>query len=284
MPLAAAEAIAREGGGIARDIGRIGALATWRVTQGVYRFDPTLYENLVSTPLTGTIPVEIFSHLPEWCIYIETPGFYFIDDFLPGFFTHLEDDQNGGPPELRLLLDTTEGFIPAVIHLMPGASVLDGMKQTFLEAEAVGKATGNDYHVNVTEADFEHASRRLGELLNLVLYVCSSGADLPFHGLNRPFPKKIKGGYRYFPPDKPKVWDVGYRIGAAIRAAQSKEQSESQGGTHASPRPHIRRAHWHSFWTGPKRGVLKVYWLPPIPVGVQEIEGLIPVVREISPE
>ena len=23
-------------------------------------------------------------------------------------------------------------------------------------------------------------------------------------------------------------------------------------GTHASPRPHIRRAHWHSFWVGKK--------------------------------
>lgn len=35
------------------DIGIVGALAAWRVTQGVYRFDPDVFQELVSTPVSG---------------------------------------------------------------------------------------------------------------------------------------------------------------------------------------------------------------------------------------
>lgn len=67
------------------------------------------------------------------------------------------------------------------------------------------------------------------------------------------------------------TWDVGLRIGAALRRAHDAESSEGAGsGTHARPRAHIRRAHWHTFWTGPRDGdrVARVKWLPPIPVNV----------------
>lgn len=68
-------------------------LAAWRVTKGVYRFDDTLRQELTVMPLEGNLPAEIFYTLPEWCIYIETPGM--APPFLPkmaGFFAHLEYD------------------------------------------------------------------------------------------------------------------------------------------------------------------------------------------------
>ena len=36
------------------------------------------------------------------------------------------------------------------------------------------------------------------------------------------------------------------------------------GGTHASPRPHMRRAHWHLYWTGTGRAVPRVKWIAPV--------------------
>jgi hypothetical protein len=49
-----------------------------------------------------------------------------------------------------------------------------------------------------------------------------------------------------------------------------------EGASHASPRPHYRRAHWHHFWTGPRNvpGERKLIlkWLPPIPVGIQDLD------------
>ena len=81
------------------------------------------------------------------------------------------------------------------------------------------------------------------------------------------------------PPEEPRVWDVGVRISHAIRGSRDralysmKGENTAQGGAHASPRPHIRSAHWQVYWTGPRsasfperKPVLR--WIPPIPIGM----------------
>ena len=77
---------------------------------------------------------------------------------------------------------------------------------------------------------------------------------------------------------------VGVRIGSAIRKARHNERSSKPvHGTHSSPVPHIRKAHWHHFWTGPvtdKKLVLK--WLPPIPVNIDD--ELTTVIRDVKPD
>ncbi len=49
-------------------------------------------------------------------------------------------------------------------------------------------------------------------------------------------------------------------------------------------RPHVRRAHWHTFLTGPRSGeqtpILK--WLPPIPINVDNPGELPVVVRDVE--
>src|SRR5262249_43973173 len=91
---------------------------------------------------------------------------------------------------------------------------------------------------------------------------------------------------RLFPPDRPNRWEVGCRLGAALRRALSKRKPTALTGTHASSRPHIRRAHWHSFWTGKRdqpdarSAILK--WLPPIPVDVQDVEELTTTARAVG--
>jgi hypothetical protein len=55
-------------------LGIAGALATWRVTQGIYCFDSDLAEAIADTPRNGELPADLLFHLPEWCVYIETPG------------------------------------------------------------------------------------------------------------------------------------------------------------------------------------------------------------------
>ena len=54
-------------------------------------------------------------------------------------------------------------------------------------------------------------------------------------------------------------------------------------------RPHYRRAHWHSFWRGPRskpeEREITVKWIPPIPVNLGDVdEDLVPVVRKVSGE
>lgn len=79
VPLAGAKAVASEGRDElvrerSADVGRIGALAAWRQTQGIYVLDETLLEALWQTDLTGEIPVDVLYRLPEWCVYVATPA------------------------------------------------------------------------------------------------------------------------------------------------------------------------------------------------------------------
>jgi hypothetical protein len=80
-----------------------------------------------------------------------------------------------------------------------------------------------------------------------------------------------------FQAEDPMGWDVGVRLGAALRRAYQAEQSRLLGdGTHSGPRPSIRQAHWPGFWRGKLEGLRRfsLRWLPPVAVNVKELSEL----------
>jgi hypothetical protein len=287
LPLAGAHAIASAGRstplapGEAAWVGRVGALAAWRSTQGIYRYDPELLEGLWTTPLSGELPVELFFRLPEWCVYLELGG----RAGFQGAYTHLEWDANDGRCELRLLLDPgggVEDLLPVPLHLVPGGSLYDATQAALAETARQARRLGLPSLGTSFPMD-----EALSPLVSLLLYLCSEEPDvrdgagsqrLP----RRPNPIRTKKGLRLFPPDEPTVWETGFRLGAALRRAASGEWSEGAVAERAGPRPHIRRAHWHSYWTGTKDArKLSLRWLPPIPVGLEDMEKLRPTVRRV---
>src|SRR5690606_32674005 len=92
---------------------------------------------------------------------------------------------------------------------------------------------------------------------------------------------------RFFPPDQPTVWHTGFRIGTALRRAENERNTSQGAAERRSPRSHIRRAHWHAFWTGPRnepqKRKLVLHWLPPILVNVGDIDDIIPTIRSVEP-
>lgn len=237
----------------------IAALAGWRVTQGVYRFDPDLFDSVWHTPLDTQIPGEVLFRLPEWCVYIMTPGCVFAERSLGGFFAYLDYDAGSGRTELWLLLDLGEDHLFSALPIDLGRrSLLDGLETSrdrFLGILTQAGKASDLADINTT--DMRQYAGMLGSLVNLLLYISSVNAetlDASGHAPKRPSPKTTRKGPRLFPPDKPAEWQVGYRLGAALRAAASRsdDRAEHDIGEHrATPRPHIRRAHWHSYWMGP---------------------------------
>ena len=262
----------------------LAAVGSWRVTQGIYRFDPALYDAIIKTEITGDLPVEILFRLPEWCVYIEAPGLQYDGGEVYGFFAHLEHDQNTHHAELRLLIDTANGHATLPLHLDTSTldAAIDKMIQTSLKN--VGLAQLPD-GFSLTTKDIPTLRNEVEPFISLLLYLCSQNAEIG-DGQRLPTfpePRKTKSGLRMFAPDKPTMWDVGLRIGAALRRAYHNEQTH-QGGSHSSPRPHIRRAHWHSFWSGSRKESdnrkKQLKWLPPIAINV-DLGEIVPTVHPL---
>lgn len=261
------------------ELNKLDAIAAWRPGQDIVRFDKDVYNAIITTPLTGNFPVEVLWRQPAWAIYFETPGLDLINSTWDGFISYL-DITSSTKRQIRLFFvadDPANGLagrdIGFVLELGDW-SIEEALRQNVERT----KAMMNEHGISVPHFPEFEAFEAIKTALNLVLYICSYG----FNDVQRPalekvsYPaeKKVKGGWRLFPPAKPRVHYLGEKIGEEIRKVGAEKESPSSGshGSHASPRPHIRRAHWHGYWSGPKKGDAKrefnTRWLPPIPVAL----------------
>jgi len=253
--------------------------------QNVLNKETSAAAEVIDTPITGDLPHDVLFNLPEWCIYIETPGLEFLGKPLTGFFTLLEYDAGKGRKEMRFALDYTQPgderpqMTPQSIHLGPWP-LLESIDRALAEAEQVTKINP----MFETALEFPEESAKIMQecfmpLVSLVLYICSVNSDIGAgeHRPEKPKPKKTRKGVRLFPPQQATVWDVGIRMGAALRKArEAAEEREAREGIsdrqRTSQKSHVRRAHWHGYWTGPREGQQKfvLKWLSPILVGSGE--------------
>lgn len=268
------------------DIGRLTALGTWRVTQGIYRFDPSLFDAIISTPVDGNLPCDVLYRLPEWCVYIETPNTQWLEQTLFGIFVHLECDANTQRHELRLVFDCEVGLQSLPLHLGDWPLTESVVRMT-REAARYTERQSKLFGVLTDATVASNVARELQPIISLVLYLCSANSEIGdgYRKPGFPTPKKTKSGWRLFAAERPTTWDVGVRMGAALRRAYQRQDS-TPGVPQNSLRPHIRRAHWHGFWSGPKNTPaerkLALQWLPPIPVNLTDTDQLVPVIRPID--
>ena len=137
--------------------------------------------------------------------------------------------------------------------------------------------------LNSINSDLEEATEVVRNMvtrcISLLVYLATDDVDateqqvhLPVLGeVPRP---KIPKGRSKGNPAKPRnsepttVVELGYRIGAALRAYKTESGINKSEPTGKTVAPHIRRAHLHTFTRGPGRSERFVKWLPPIGVNV----------------
>lgn len=205
-------------------------LASWRSSKGVYVFDRELASALESTRM-DKIPTEVVFRMPEQCVYIPVswPAAESTLGQVHGFFAQIQLNGRGATPQLVLCFDTSGGHVLTWIELTPHSKLDWG-----------------------TNPAIEGIVRRA---LPHLLYLCAEEPDIDGTPQGEVKPTKTKKGLRWFPSEKIAAWNVGVRLGATLRKARElREVEEAEGGErlHGRPRPHIRRAHFHSFWTGSK--------------------------------
>lgn len=255
------------------------ALAAWRPAMDVYRFAPDVFQALTSTEI-DKIPTAVLGRLPAWCLYIEDGG---ITNDMAGYFVMLNDSQAYGM-ELMILMHVRADDSVLMTHIIPltEGSLEDALKSgldRFLQETGQGRLDKE----HIPEEPWQQYKAIISQLLSLILYICSEQPDVSPSDGGQSFPpsipteKKTKQGWRLFQAAKPTIWSVGETIARQIQAGR-----ELAHGTHAGPRPHIRRAHWHGFWSGtikpheglePKPRRFDLRWLPPIPVAMADDEN-----------
>jgi hypothetical protein len=243
----------------------LAALGAWRYTQDIYRFYPEILKSLLNTKLPGTIPVNVLLRMPQWCMYIDLSQFdnpnveemqQVLSPDLHGFFAFLEYHEQ---PELRFALNiiNSEGNN----FLLMGPVVILGdwsIKEAIQKWEfSIARKLNTKVPAFVTDVSTVDLATTL---TSITLYLCSEDPDIS--GIEQgnyrryPTPKKTKRGMRLFPPPKPTIRKVGETIAEKLRHAEIRyaERRNEQGERDRRPmRAHIRDAHWHGYWYGPKK-------------------------------
>jgi hypothetical protein len=265
----------------------------WRVTQGIYRYDPTLYDAIIATSLKGDIPIQVLQHMPEWCVYVETPGLVApvregTEQPLSGVWAWWDWGPRENDHHLMALgfhVPTLAREVSIMYVPMIEGITLDGAVDMVIKGwrEAAESGVAPE---GPPENYAKVARPQLEKILSLLLYICSDGADHCKAGTTSTYPEptRTRHGLRHFPVDKPMVWDVGVRLGSALRraAARALEDVQTASGDRRRPRFHVRNFHWHTFRTGPGRMGRRVKWLPPIPVNPADYELLPSTIRTVE--
>lgn len=262
-PLLRLEALRRPGGP-----GPLEAalLEGWALSQTVYRFDPDAYEHLQGSCFEGMVPLAPLARLPEPSLYVAFPrprptGL----GLAHGFFARLEagtlwllhDLSDWGDLELQAF--PLDGEAEAAVRPYRA----EALRRAYLSfvASLAPDLSAADIDFDPWEAD------AAGAALSLLLYRVAAPGD----AAEAPAPPGGEGL---------RLWEVGGRLGGALRRVQEEEPRGLTRRKRKRLRPHERgplvgRGFWHGRWAGPDhRPVLELRWRPAMRWGLRSLEGL----------
>lgn len=279
IPIAATIAIVTNGtldpDQLAVDSRILAATASWRIYKQIYSFPVEMETLLFEQGNDIAIPADVLRNLPYPCIYVETHTLADIN----GFFFHFESDVNTRRLEMRFLLLTENlDCIPYIVHMILGGTLKNGLDEYFEEANRNAREIGcENYNWSASTDDYEV----IYKLMQLVLYICAQNKEITESPeTKRTFRKpksedSIKDKYR-----EVQKWNLGTEISQTIRkmnqrpSAPFSYRSNESAGIGSPKSPHVRRGHWHHFWTGKRDGERKriLKWVPPTFINADKVE------------
>lgn len=250
------------------------SLAAWRTGKALLHCDESLFRILGETNQSDALPGDMLRRLPFWGFWLDFPADMVFAEgqgpLLGAFFT-LTDHDNGTDALLALTLaqePLVDGNLPLGMEYLP----LTAPVSTAISLQDEGVR------------GFWQA------VLPVLFWLCSENSEWGTQGKPvRPPPRRVGKHQRFIPPKKPVQIYAGARAGAALRQPFRPERDsplkELGGMSNRRLRPHVRKAHWQTYWKGkPTQGEEKsmlLKWKPPQIVNGQN-DDLDAVVRFIK--
>lgn len=237
------------------------AILPWRLHKVIYRFDPDLVKELTEQDtLPQDIPAELLLHMPYPCVYIANPPG--LDD-CDGVFCYLEwDYRYPDAIELRMHYHFADDKIVFLFYQYTNnrAALVSQFAKNV--QKTARELAGNIDLPDIDLYRWDQCIQQASKHMSMLVYLCSDEPDI---SRKSDVPRPRGRGAVKTPNWADKV-DVGHYIGNTIRKGREEQQhaESAVGGNASSPRPHMRRAHWHLYWTGPGRTIPRVKWLAPI--------------------
>lgn len=282
-------------------------LEYWEGSKQVYRVNNGLWDEM-SIDEAEELPMSLLSRLPYDCLFIqhrETIEHSIIEDIGSGVIERegyfcFRDGEGFHIAVLNSRVDVGEGsnhlsyfsaaasnnIIPMPITLDDYKSVGDCMADITMDMleriESVKAMTlrplrNDDIELSSWLMGEAMGVSDLGKILGTLMYISSKEADV------RTVYVPQKNQSRKSRQTDCTVHDVGFRIApqlAEVRRVYEHEAKGQDGGTtgrHVAP--HVRRGHWHGYWTGPRENPtgLEIKWVAPTIVNGSrgELEGTV---------
>ncbi|ENB7488950.1 hypothetical protein ACFXK6_003144 [Citrobacter koseri] len=182
-------------------------LGTWRYSKGIYSVHPALLNALTEISITDSLPMDVFLQLPEWCIYVRTPGMIMDGEPLYGFWSMVSQDIKNGR-NLYLLLNGQDGIRTELFALKTGSikafqekMFSDGLGSSGMTPDVIESLKKSGYITDYLKRKLDYI---ISKLLSILLFICSDEPEIdsecqPGTYPTRPKLVKTKKGFRLLP-------------------------------------------------------------------------------------
>lgn len=256
----------------------------WSIYKQIYKFDNDVLDMLCNDTDVDDIPVSVIkTNLPYSAFFVDNRfRSKHTDIEYRGCFVSLLPNHND---ELELGLffieNTKESnYLYCLVPLYFGDKTLIELMQERDKA----------FNVNSNNEDTLISIDLGNQILKLITYICSANSEI--ETVKVVVPENTNNSKKK--KSKKKIVQqnfIGYKMGNVIRKTKKvyeREEKISTNKIHKQISPHMRRAHYHHFWTGkknePKNRKLIVKFIPPLyinPTGKDNVE-IIPTVHSVK--
>ena len=269
----------------------LAGLIAWGESKMIYRFDPDFANELGKTGGFEKIPIDVLLHMPFKSIDLQVGD--------TEYLVFLDQNMREAIYELRVEKLNRERLDSIMMVLDLSSDTLQGcIDHTIAETCRHSDTPAMRSKVSAWQAE---QTQTLISVIQMLLYIQSDTADIEIDTENASARK------RYPRKAIPTLTNAGYRIGSDIRKVMRHRKVEhteeasatlipqtndqpainpaaEDGTSHGSPKSaHIRRAHWHHFWTGSKETrQLKLRWVAPMAIRPDLESERIPTIRNVK--
>lgn len=245
----------------------------WAKNKQVYTFDAEIELSLADTEEIK-LPVRILDRLPYRTFYIEFAKDGIFASNFHGAFIHIA-------PEAC-------GYLVYIMRVKEDGRAMFG-KTALVPEESDGVFLFSKSNIASNDGISRNADwQEFGLfLMNALLYLCANNAQIQEAQTTKATYRPTKTVKNKF--SEVRKWECGYRYGAAVTQKKKQKGEDSSadsassvnrqkaGSTGRARVAHVRKAHWHHFWTGKRDGerALILHWIPPTFVHGQESDAAV---------